>query len=660
MLDLDAPAGPPALGLDTYAASCARQLEQEIADLTDPAGAPPGDGLRAMLGVRRLAAALLQRADRAAGSGSAEFIAGFRLYRGRAELDEILASGALETGGAASVAAALDRFNGRLAALPDPLPAAWGGDLDDELGALLRPLADAVGSLASGPVTNHWIVVGNTTLGPEQVEARIEAAALAPEATDELRRITGFLRRGSAFAEYRRAVERTCRLLADVLDLADAIARAGWLDERREEYLGEIHEAVMLLGDPATRPEAEERLRGLAAAGRAIDRISKLSQSRQAARIDLEAVRQSFLAAAASPGDHDRPMETLVGVLDVMVAYRELAEPQLAPELRRAWRKLDASYVAAERAVVKELPVLVGRPDALADPGVASLLGEHAQYVEDLACLAKVPGWLDTLRFISPRGAGLLAGHVRQLAAWLTDPVRRPGAVAALGEIDDQVADFHPMPFEQALGRGDRPAILATGGLHGQLSARIDIERRRWAEAWGGEAMSAAARRMCLLERLTSIMADSETLLDRGDDALILNRWAAWELDPDAHRRLVAELVNRLKLATTAAIDGDDAALADQLDRIQAPTAALVSRLAATLEGPLQQLPSGGLSIVGQAVRRPPPDAWLIARRGEIADICRYEMELQHARSAGREELAPRLAAYVDMLAGLILQEVTP
>ena len=86
----------------------------------------------------------------------------------------------------------------------------------------------------------------------------------------------------------------------------------------------------------------------------------------------------------------------------------------------------------------------------------------------------------------------------------------------------------------------------------------------------------------------------------------------------------------------------------------------VVHRLAEALDGPLHRLPSGGLSIVGQAVHRPSPDAWLIARRGEIADLCRYGMELKYARSTGREELAARLTAYVDMLAGDLLHEISP
>jgi len=554
--DLDAAAGPPALGLDTYAADCVRKLEQEMVGLADQASnapAPAGDVLRASLGARWLAVTLLERADRGAAAGSLDFIAGFRLYRGRNDLDELLNT-ALEPRDDGGAAAALRRFNDRLEVLSRELPTDQDDDLDDQLGTLLRPLADAVGALSPGPVTNHWVPADDITRGPglappasagidellQQIETQINTTELTEQTAHELRRITQFLRRGAAFAEYQPAVERDCQLLADVLDLAGAAGRAGWLDERREIYRQEIQEAVMLFGDSVTRGEAETRLRRLAAERHAIERISTLSQNTgapvgkpgtsrprpRAATIDVETLRTAFLAATAGSAEQDdsgRSMETLVRVLDGMIAYRDMAEPELAPELRRVWRKLDGAYAASERAVIAKLPVLVGRPDALSDPALVSVLGDHTQYLEDLERLAKVPQWVDTVRFISPRGAGPFSGHVRKLAGWLTDPGRRPQAVRGLGEIERQLADFYPMPFEQALRRGDRPAIVATGALQEQLADRIDQERRRWAEAWGDDSASVTAARMRLLHRLTKIMADTETLLKLGDGS-----WPTW------------------------------------------------------------------------------------------------------------------------------------
>ncbi|MHC4992240.1 MAG: hypothetical protein ACYTGC_14805, partial [Planctomycetota bacterium] len=631
MFDLDAAAGPPALGLDTYAEHCVGQLEQEMVDLADRADhapEPAGDVLRATLGVRWLAVTLLQRADREGASGSLDFMTGFRLYRGRHELDELLHT-AVETGGNADATAALRRFNDRLAVLARELPDDQDGELDEQVGALLRPLADAVTVLVPGAVANHWVPADDITRGPglaapasagidellQQLEVQVNTTALTEQTAEQLRSVVEYLRRGAAFAEYQPAVERYCRLLVDVVHLADAAARAEWLDERRAIYRQKIQESITLFADPMTRVEAEARLRRLAATRHALQRVTTLAQNTgvpapqpgksrprpRAAVIDADTLRQAFLAAAAEPGDGDSPgrgMETLVRVLDGMIVYRAMAEPDLPAELRRVWRKLDGSYTAAERAVVEALPVLVGRSDALSDPALVSVLSDHAQYLEDLERLARVPQWVDTVRFISPRAAGPFSGHVRKLAGWLTDPGRRPDAVRGLGEIEQQLSDFYPMPFEEALRRGDPPAIVATVALPEQLVARIEEDRRRWAEGWGDDAMGAMAARLRRLHRITKVMADTETLLDVGDGALVLNRWAAWEIDPETMQRLVADLASRLKLATTAAIEGDDAGLADQLNRIQAPLAELVRRLTEALNDPLLKLPSGPLSVV--------------------------------------------------------------
>ena len=66
---------------------------------------------------------------------------------------------------------------------------------------------------------------------------------------------------------------------------------------------------------------------------------------------------------------------------------------------------------------------------------------------------------------------------------------------------------------------------------------------------------------MQMLHRLMQIMADSARLLETNADAIALDRWAAWELDSTTIARLSADLRNRLRLASKAAIDHDDAGL---------------------------------------------------------------------------------------------------
>ena len=156
------------------------------------------------------------------------------------------------------------------------------------------------------------------------------------------------------------------------------------------------------------------------------------------------------------------------------------------------------------------------------------------------------------------------------------------------------------------------------------------------------------------------MLADAEPLLTLGHDEMVLNRWSAWELDPAAYKRLQGDLINRLKLATTAAIEGNDEGLVRQLERIPREPAAVIGRLATALADPLEALPGGALCIMGQSVHRPTPQAWLGDRRAVLAALCRYTMETQYARATGRQDLAQRLAAWVDMLARTIRPELDP
>ena len=219
---------------------------------------------------------------------------------------------------------------------------------------------------------------------------------------------------------------------------------------------------------------------------------------------------------------------------------------------------------------------------------------------------------------------------------------------------------YFPMPVETRLAGGDRAAIIATGGLSDHLAAEIDRQRIEWARAWGAGAAGDAETRMDMLHELTAIMAGSARFVPGGDEVALLDRWAAWELDPTTVTRLVGDLTNRLKLATTAAVQNDDTGLRQQLDRIGANQARLVSILLGVLEPELQTLPSGALSIIGQSVSGPSPDAWMVSRRWELADLCRYTMELAYARAGDRRQLADDLSRWIEGQASALMSEIAP
>ncbi len=230
----------------------------------------------------------------------------------------------------------------------------------------------------------------------------------------------------------------------------------------------------------------------------------------------------------------------------------------------------------------------------------------------------------------------------------------------AIDRLEHQMTSYFPMPFEQRLIDGDRAAIIMTGGLHDQLAVEIDRQRRVWAAALGDGDAGDAGRRMETLHRLTRTMADTANLMEADTAAIVLDRWAAWELDPATIERICADQRSRLKLASKAAVDGDEAGLGEQVSRMRGPVTALISVLLTRLDSPLADLPSGPLSILGQCVVGPTSAAWLLAHRGEIANLCRYTMEMEYARSTGRAQLAADLQTWVDGLAATLMKEISP
>ncbi len=683
-LDLDAPvpaAAPPPLGLQTYAGARLRALQDEadaIAAQLDGTTGSDQVALAAQQRMRRLAAELFDLGDRTGAGGSGAVLAAVRLDRGRAAIDALLAE--LPARGSAAAEAALARFVAAPSRWPEDLEPGDARAFDTLLAQALGPLAEAVEILASGETASHWITqeaidvqrgraVADLEATLASAEARIASAEIDEETRTGLQRVLGFLQRGVQFGEFRPWAARYARLLSDALDAADAMQGAAWIDQPgRDACAHAFSEAFNLFAERATRDAGEQALRDLVALRPIAERITRLAEVDRAAapgrarsrepRLDLAPVQSGFLAIVAATGSGQRdPQQArrFVEILEGMIAYREMRRPPITRELQITWRKLNEQYRRTEHALVEKLPLLVAGQGAMGDPAVVAVVTGHAQYLEDLQRLARLPEWIETIKMIDPAAAGPFGGQVRKLSAWLADAGRRPAAVRKLDALDAQMSAYVPFPFEAELRTGDEAAIIATGGLVVELADALDSSRRLWAEAWAADRWEAIEPWMRRLHELMQTMADTAALLRLGEAAALLNGWAAWEIDAMSVDRLSADLRNRLKLATRAAVDGDEAGLAQQLDRLQTPPAALYDRLAAALLEPLQALPEGALSVIGQSVNPAPANAWLLHRRAELADLCRYFMELEYARATGRTELAGKLNLYVNSLAEQLL-----
>ncbi len=699
-------ASPPQLDEFTYCAELIGTLESEIAAfIGSERDADPVEQvvLRASVNVRIIAADVLAAGDAGGPKGSIAVLFGMTLADGRHKLDETLQrlnslARQVEQSQGNIDPAVQQRFTEalRLVKMFNELAINNAGAMREidpgrlrmTLSTTFTPLGDAVVILDRADVISHWVPVGlanhnaaganllaqrnRQSVGNrpqpsiKELSDRVTTVLMRDDVRDELQRVADFLRRGAEFPELRPRVRLYQAHIAQVLDLAESLAAASWIGVTSQDvYADRIKMGVLLFKDPRTRERGQRYLDRLEASRTTIDRITSLKTAQHENKSNLDPLIKAFLAAdsmienAAQAEQGRQQLVRLTSVLDRMIEYRELQEMELRRELRIVHRQLLDAYESAEGALLKEIDTLSGDPAALADPAFASLMNDQNQYLEDLLRIRRVPGWVDQMTLIAPRSAGPFYAQARKMTAWLLDPNRRPDAIRAMQQFEQQLLLFHPLPFEQELAAASPGAIAATGGLHDQLLQHINEQRQDWAQKWGdGNASSPAAIRLLLLYRLLLTMADTTEVLRLQGDASLLNRWAAWETTPQVIARAISDLPTRLKLASSAAIDGNNVELESNLNRIDddLPLAKLMGRLTAMLSDALVQLPDGAASTCGQIINGPDSNSWFDERLPKLADICRYALEQEYAQATGRGQLAGDLRLHVNDTSSQLLE----
>ncbi|MHC4107919.1 MAG: hypothetical protein ACYSTY_07530, partial [Planctomycetota bacterium] len=314
----------PLIDGSSYSAELVGQLETEIANLIDldpSVGELEDLTQRAAINYRLLAAELLAAGDRAGPSGSSSVMVGFRLVWARREVDAAL--GKLSALGRQIEAADIpvdagtrDRFERARLAIQlfsetwieraADLRAADPSALDLILATIVAPLAHAVSALERKPLANHWIparavpakaVSDPTTPRPAdtlgELRQRLALATLPADTRQEIASILHHLERGASFPDLKPYVAAYRRRISQVLDLADSLAAADWLDEAtRETYTERMHWAVLLFKRKQTRDRGDRQIRRLDVSRVVIERISVLAS----ARARTEPIKSAFLA----------------------------------------------------------------------------------------------------------------------------------------------------------------------------------------------------------------------------------------------------------------------------------------------------------------------------------------------------------------------------
>ncbi len=379
----------------------------------------------------------------------------------------------------------MNQFNEDATRLAERVRTVEREQLDRHLPAILGSLARAVSTLDGRPIVSHWP-------SSSEVDATRRPGAAAPASgpsidtlpelvrrlgsspppagtAEDLEQILDYLRRAEPFPELGSRSATYRRVVARALDFADALAAASWMDEAAQErYRQRLAAAVALFRDANSRERGQRQLDRLEASRAVIERITVLGEHRD---VDLRSIR---LACFAADEMFENPAEAAQGRAarsttggddadDRVPATR--AAPPVPRDLRTIERTLDRSYRQAEATVIEALGRIAEDPSTAADPAWSSVVADHAQYLEDLERLRLVPRWIDAVTLMSPEATGPFRAQARTMCTWLLEPTRRPDAILAMDQFQQQLQLFYPLPFESELRGGDPLAEQATGGL---------------------------------------------------------------------------------------------------------------------------------------------------------------------------------------------------
>jgi len=665
-----APAGPGAPGAWQCLAARRGELESELTALL--AAQQPVDVvedliLRARINTRRIAMSLLAKASIESPGQARIAVMALRFSGGLPAIDETLPR-ALD-GERTSPAAARDslaRFNDVVVAQVEALEPSDAVAFALRLSEALAPLGRVIGLSGPGPAPSPWIETpaADPSAAALTIEQRLTAFGerIDHAISTELIRAAmqaslDYLQRGLAFEELRPHVERYFDALRRLVAAWESLQGATVLTvEDRDAYDRRVRHAAEDFLDPERRERALRQIDRLEASAIVCRGLAALDDDPPAQR-DVQAILRAAEFAfddENTPTDGRAALMRIDGLVTVMAAYRRLDIEVNTRELRQTRKALQDSYERAESSVLdlvrpQRAPGAPGVPGApgedvaaasprrWSDPAVTGGLQHMRNSIADLERLGRMDGWIDAIERMRPRAVRLTLRRLRIVAGWLTEPGRRDDAAGRLERFEACVKRFERLPLEGELRRSIELAAL-TGGLHEALEVAIESARTRWVETLATDLTGGAgARDMDRLHQLMSAMAAFIGLADVDEDLRLLNRWAAWWLDPATLRRPMSELPQRFKLAVAALINGAENDFAAQLDVIERdlPLPVLVGRLAHAGRAALESLPaSEAASSLGGLLVMPPERAWLIDERDAIALLCLCAREREQLRAA--------------------------
>lgn len=571
---------------------------------------------------------------------------------------------------------ALRRFNEVVGESNDTLKSAAAADVDRYTQKLLSPLATVVTELGAGRPQPTWVASGaelGTGAGRpvnqrdlSELSERVRASSLSDAASDKLEFYVTMMRRGRHLPRLQPYVARFYQHVTELLDLAEVFDDADWLaDDSRAALMQQVQTAVMLLEDPTTRSSAVAR----------IDRLGRFQLATweidAAAKrgADIDPLRELFMTAyRLSAVEQTRPTsDQLILMIERVAAaagtQRSLGTTRLPPDIKRVQQITLRQYAAVETALFDSLPLLAESPEQVTLPRWT----EPVKQLEALSLLAlrldQIPRWVERMKRFNPPASRGLYQQLAQIANDLLNEATFAGASAALAELDEQLLLFEQLPHEPAITGGEAGSKALTGEHHPLIIEQLALLRSQWAAAWSaGADPTPYGRKLMLMRRLFEHIHHATGLVRPAEPLRRLNRWAGWEIRPDAIEPMIAQLPAQVRIASAQAGAGDYEALAATLGAIdrQVPVAQLTATFADLVGQPLAKHPEGLAGTLGQVLFAPPDDAFGALQRLELAQLSVLLNAAHEAQQAGQAQQAAQLRDAVGDLARRLLRQLDP
>jgi hypothetical protein len=624
---------------------------------------------------RRLIENLLVRGQRAGWSAAPAIVAAIKLTDGRHFVDAAL-QGLTPRG---SEENDVDRerrldaiesvmlFVSRGRSLADSMPVREPILLDRRLSDVFQPLAQGLSLLTGEEARSCWPSVGDVESSMTSVNAVSpidEAAALTLLSADDpargvLAETLEILRKGLELAPLRHQSIELNNELKRGLDAGAAILSNEIVSPPAQEaYRTALSKAVVAFRNQGQRSEATARLAKLHDAAWTCGLIESIPIPR-ADRRALVAV----WVAMDRPGSvvpSGSAQRSLQDVLQRMKTYRTQPPIRSLRDVRAMNNRLGEFYEDAERRLLGEVGRLANEPDLVLDPSFASLLAEQIRLFEAIERVRAFPQWIDLMERIEPGAARSFQGQLRKINSWLLTSSRQDDAMRVLKSLAEQVAIIESLPDDAAISSPSAVMDALMDGRGDEVAATIRSIKTAWVKSWArGDAGSQAAIDLGSVSQVMTTIAEVVVLMESGGGGKRLQRWSPWCLAPEIVALAQDDLLQRLRLATTALVDGDHDAAQRQLDRVHADlpmgrlTASLMSRIGSVMNG----LPVGSVGAVSQVAFTQSSESWGGSMRGTLAEVAWMSREARHARSTGRVEEARATDAFVNDLAnGLIME----